>query len=245
VSSAGEWGHRTPWRLVAALLLAAAVAATGAGLADGLPTGWGSPFGPAFRAGTSHSRVAPAAVLHPAPVVVPTAAGDDAGTGGGAAAPVGRSYDMSTPSFRPTRLLLPGGHAAAVTPVGLHRDGSLVVPDDPSLVGWWTGGSRAGDAYGSVVLAGHVDSATRGVGVLAALTAIRPGQIVQLTAGRRTARYRAASARLVPRAELSRISGLFAPSGEARLVLITCGGAFDPVRHHYADNYVVIAVPVT
>ena len=31
--------------------------------------------------------------------------------------------------------------------------------------------------------------------------------------------------------------------GPAQLVLVTCGGAFDPVRHRYADNYVVVAAP--
>jgi hypothetical protein len=244
VSTPGEWGPRTPWGLVVGLLLGAAVAATGARLAGGSLTGWGGPFGPSLKADASPSPVAAGAVLHPAPVVVPTTGGDGGTNGEAAAAPVGRAYDTSPPPFRPTRLVLPGGHAAAVTPVGLHRDGSLVVPDNPRLVGWWTGGSMAGEAYGSIVLAGHVDSATRGVGVLAALTAIRPGQVVRLTAGRRTVKYRAASSRLVPRADLSRIGGLFARTGAARLVLITCGGAFDPVRHHYADNYVVVAVPV-
>jgi hypothetical protein len=32
--------------------------------------------------------------------------------------------------------------------------------------------------------------------------------------------------------------------GEPQLVLVTCGGAFDPVRHRYQDNLVVIATPL-
>ena len=65
-----------------------------------------------------------------------------------------------------------------MVPVGLRADGSLVIPDDPQVVGWWTGGSMAGEPFGSVVLAGHVDSAARGVGVLAGLAGLRarPGR---------------------------------------------------------------------
>ena len=40
-------------------------------------------------------------------------------------------------------------------------------------------------------------------------------------------------------------SGLFRTDGDAQLVLITCGGPFDPVRHRYADNYVVVARPAS
>ena len=37
---------------------------------------------------------------------------------------------------------------------------------------------------------------------------------------------------------------VFTGAGEARLVLVTCGGAFDAAAHHYSDNIVVYAVPV-
>ena len=102
----------------------------------------------------------------------------------------------------------------------------------------------AGEPFGSVVVAGHVDSASRGMGVLAALPSLRAGQVVELRAGARAQRYRIVSARLVPQAQLSRTGGVFRTDGAPQLVLITCGGAFDPVRHRYADNYVVVASPV-
>jgi hypothetical protein len=75
------------------------------------------------------------------------------------------------------------------------------------------------------------------------LPRLRAGQEVALSAGRRTVRYVVVSGGLVPQAQLSRTSGLFRGDGDPQLVLITCGGAFDPVRHHYADNYVVVARP--
>ena len=36
---------------------------------------------------------------------------------------------------------------------------------------------------------------------------------------------------------------VFARDVEPRLVLVTCGGAFDPATRHYADNVVAYAVP--
>ena len=36
---------------------------------------------------------------------------------------------------------------------------------------------------------------------------------------------------------------VFARDGDSRLVLVTCGGRFDPARRSYDDNIVVRAVP--
>jgi hypothetical protein len=36
---------------------------------------------------------------------------------------------------------------------------------------------------------------------------------------------------------------LFASGGTRRLVLVTCGGAFDATTHQYADNVLATAVP--
>ncbi len=40
-------------------------------------------------------------------------------------------------------------------------------------------------------------------------------------------------------------SSLFTRQGSERLVLITCGGRFDPVARHYDDNVTVVAEPTT
>ena len=39
------------------------------------------------------------------------------------------------------------------------------------------------------------------------------------------------------------VAEVFATAVSPRLVLLTCGGAFDQATHHYADNIVVYAVP--
>jgi Sortase domain len=200
-----------------------------------------------FGGGTQPASAAPVRALSPAPVLVPEQAPFPAGGATGSAlaptASMGRELP-ERPVFVPTTVVLPDGTSALVVPVGLHPDGALVVPDDVRSVGWWTGGSRAGEPYGSVVVAGHVDSATRGIGVFAQLKRLVAGQVVHLAAGARIARYRIASATQVPQARLAEDAGIFRVDGEPQLVLVTCGGAFDPARHRYQDNLVVIATPL-
>ena len=58
------------------------------------------------------------------------------------------------------------------------------------------------------------------------------------------ARYRIISATQVPQARLAQDAGIFRVDGQPQLVLVTCGGAFDRVRHRYEDNLVVIATPL-
>ena len=187
-----------------------------------------------------------------APVVAPQpGAGRSKAPSGGSPAPtsvpsaaVGPDIPARPAVFTPTRLVLPDGTPAPVVPVGLHPDGALVIPDDVRTVGWWTGGSKAGEAFGSVVVAGHVDSAVRGIGVFAQLKRLVPGQVVELDARGQAQRYRIVSALRVPQARLAQDAGIFRVDGPPQLVLITCGGAFDRDRHRYQDNLVVLASPV-
>ncbi len=158
-------------------------------------------------------------------------------------AEVGRAEGLRDP-FRPDRLVLWDGDTAPVVPADVRSDGSLVVPDDPGEVGWWTGGAQAGDAFGHVVIAGHIDSARLGIGILADLVTAKKGQLVTLRAGDRRQRYRVAGRREIKKADLAEDPSIFAQDAAHRLVLITCGGRFDPVRHRYDDNIVVEAVPV-
>jgi LPXTG-site transpeptidase (sortase) family protein len=188
-------------------------------------------------------------VVGPAPVVPAdgTSGGGRSRVGPAPAVPtasVGRELPARPAIFVPTLVVLPDGTAAPVVPVGLHPDGALVIPDDVRTVGWWTGGSEAGEAFGTVVVAGHVDSAAQGVGVFAALRRLDPGQVVELQGDDHRLRYRITSVTQVPQAELSARAGIFSVDGEPRLVLITCGGPFDRERHRYQDNLVVVATPV-
>ncbi len=145
---------------------------------------------------------------------------------------------------RPVFVGLPSGARMAVRPAHTSSTGALVVPDDIGKAGWWTGGSRLGDPYGSIVVAAHVDSFTQGVGHFAELLQVSPGDRVRLTSRDLHQQFRVVWAQLVPKSSLADGAGAFTPMGDGRLVLVTCGGAFDPSRDGYQDNMVVVAEPV-
>ncbi|WP_427886249.1 class F sortase [Kribbella sp. GL6] len=144
--------------------------------------------------------------------------------------------------FVPQLVVLPGGsHASVLTATTV--DGLLQVPAKAQNVGWWDGGAEAGDPYGSVVLAGHVDTKTEGLGYFARLRDVRPGEVVVLRGSGHTAAYRVVSVAAVRKDALATTSGAFDQTVDHRLVLITCTGAYDASRGGYQDNLVVTAVP--
>jgi hypothetical protein len=144
----------------------------------------------------------------------------------------------------PTRLRLPRLHVdAAVLPVSVGTDGLLGVPANPRQLGWWSGSARPGLASGSVVIDGHVDSATLGLGAFFRLSEARPGdEIVLENATGASSGYTVVARRSYVKTSLP-VAQVFAAEVGPRLVLVTCGGAFDQATHHYADNIVVYAVP--
>lgn len=143
----------------------------------------------------------------------------------------------------PTTIAL-RGVAAPVVPVRTEPDGQLGVPDPPTTVGWWTPSALPGGTGGTTVLAGHVDSRLTGLGTFSVLRDLRPGEIITIgDAAGRTLTYSVVARQEYGKAQLP-VQDLFASGGPARLVLITCGGEFDPTTRSYADNVVVYAVPV-
>jgi Sortase domain len=184
------------------------------------------------------------ASLQDARVVAPDEIPDGlALTGGAPAALAARNGDYT--AFIPTSMRLPSGRLAPIQPASVHADGSLEIPADPDRVGWWTGGAQAGEPYGSIVLAGHVDSAQFGIGVLAEMLTMRPGQELKLADGRHGQTYRIETVQKLPKAELAAGTDLFAQNVKHRLVMITCGGPFDRKTHRYRDNVVLVATPVS
>jgi LPXTG-site transpeptidase (sortase) family protein len=145
--------------------------------------------------------------------------------------------------FVPTSVVLPGGARAAVEPAPTV-DGVLAVPENVQHVGWWDGSAYAGDPFGSTVIAGHVDSATEGLGFFARLLRVQRGEVVTLRAGPHRQRYRVTGVRTVAKQALATTSVAFDQTGDHRLVLITCTGAYLPGRGGYQSNLVVVAEPL-
>ena len=129
--------------------------------------------------------------------------------------------------------------AASVEPLS----GQLAIPPDAASVVWYRHGPSPGQD-GSAVLAGHVDWNGR-QGAFFALGTLPPG--AEFSIGYdddTTRRFVVQARRSYPKPELP-VQELFAPSGEPRLTLVTCGGSFDRATRHYRDNVVVVATPVT
>lgn len=144
--------------------------------------------------------------------------------------------------FVPRRVSIPRlGVDAPVVAVAVGADRSLGVPADPAVLGWWRDGARPGQAGGSLVIDGHVDSAQAGPGALFRLRALVPGDVITITGTGRVQRYIVAARRQYPKAALP--SAIFDQGVTGRLVLVTCGGRFDHRSRHYADNVVVFATP--
>lgn len=151
--------------------------------------------------------------------------------------------DSAGEAPRPVLLQAPTiGLSAEVDPVGVSGDQQMRLPADPRRLGWYRYGPAPGDGRGSVVLSGHVDSATYGVGPLARLAELRPGDLVavRLDSGA-WRRFRVDSIQSFDRQTLPET--VFTRDGPERLRLITCTGAYLPQRGGYQENLVVTAVP--
>ncbi len=131
---------------------------------------------------------------------------------------------------------------APITDVGVELDGELEIPG-ATEVGWYQFGSRPGET-GNAVLAAHVDYN----GELGAFFELREGAVgdiveIDVEDGetltfvvRQRAQYR--------KDELP-FDEIFRRDGAAGVVLITCGGDFNPSVRSYEDNVVLFAELVT
>lgn len=157
-------------------------------------------------------------------------------TGPVVAAPQQRSAEVSLP----VALTIPSiGVQTSLTHLGLTASGALQVPPSTAIAGWYAGSPRPG-AVGSAVIAGHVDSHV-GPGVFFRLSSLRPGDRVYVR--------RADGTLVVFRVTVVReftkdnfpTAGVYGPTPDAELRLITCGGTFDPSLRSYLSNTVVYA----
>jgi LPXTG-site transpeptidase (sortase) family protein len=122
------------------------------------------------------------------------------------------------------------------------KAGALAVPVDIKKTAWWSDGAAPGAKTGSILIAGHVDSAKLGAGAFYRLKEARTGDRIQVvTRDGSTVTYKVTSVKKVVKASLP--TDIFSLQGGNRLVLVTCGGPFLQSIGHYRDNVVVTAVP--
>ncbi|MFG1651023.1 class F sortase [Micromonospora sp. NPDC049275] len=145
----------------------------------------------------------------------------------------------------PVRLVIPEiDVTATVNAVGINeRTNEFEVPPSVDEIGWYRYGPGLEAGAGSVVIAGHVDSAKQGRGAFFRLRELDQGDTLTATGSDGRAR----KYRVVAREEYAKtripLERYFARDGKPRLTLITCGGPFDAKARKYRDNIVVTAVP--
>jgi LPXTG-site transpeptidase (sortase) family protein len=150
---------------------------------------------------------------------------------------------QTSPSGAPVRILVPslGIDAPVIASAIDLKQGVLGVPADIHKTGWWADGATPVDQTGTVVIAGHVDSAAAGAGAFFPLKQARRGTLIEVTtAAGQTKTYKVVSVQTMLKKDLP--TGIWSQKGRNRLVVVTCGGPFDPATKHYRDNVVVTAV---
>jgi hypothetical protein len=210
----------------------ALVAGLGA-LAAGLTTLTGATVPP-------DAGVLPMATIGAAPAAAPRAGGATGKAGGATGEAGGATGKRVAATFSPTGVAIADLRIdAPVDPVGVTADGALSIPGDPARLGWWIGSADPGSPRGTVLLAGHVDTAADGPGALFKLERLPMGALIDVRAGEKVVTYRAVARRSFSKRRLP--ADLFSPDTPARLVLITCGGEFHDGSS--SDNVVLYAVP--
>jgi len=140
---------------------------------------------------------------------------------------------------RPRRISIPAaGVDAPLEAVG--RRGDRIRLPAPKHAGWFRDGSRPGEP-GRTVVVGHRDTG-HGKAVLTDVHAIRAGHRIEVTDARGVRnRYRVVG-RTAVRKQSFPADAVYGHSRRPVLVLVTCGGRFDP-RTGYEENVLVYARP--
>ena len=162
----------------------------------------------AGSAGCAAGQPAGERVSHAAPPASRSAVAGATSTAPGRPDPDHRGHRLPRRFVAPPAPLAAGaggdpGHRRVLVagPAGAQPDGTMQVPDDFQVAGWFTGGPQPGQ-LGPAVIAGHVDSRT-GPAVFYRLRDLRPGDEIRVVrADRRVVRFRVESLASYPKQSL-------------------------------------------
>lgn len=148
---------------------------------------------------------------------------------------------VATRHLPPVELAVPAiGVRSRLTRLHLNADGTLQVPTDYGLAGWFSDGSYPGDSGPPAVIVGHVDSKA-GPGVFYRLSELRTGDVVLIRrADGADLRFRVYRTAVYPKKAFPAHT-VYAAEPGPELRLITCTGVFDATTGHYLSNLVVYA----
>lgn len=160
--------------------------------------------------------------------------------------PANRSRSVPATSAGPDRLSIPvlAQWNIAITAATETTNHILKPPADVHTVGIWTPGAPLAATDGTTDIVGHVNYAGQGPGALHDIAELHPGDRLYTTDDR----GRTTSWTVTTVFARSKNTGVDAtafpgPAGPRQLVLITCGGSFDPNTESYLDNVYVRALP--
>lgn len=145
----------------------------------------------------------------------------------------------------PVRIVIPElGVDAPVDAVGVYQDGSVEIPEDVARVGWYRFGADPASGSGSTVIVGHRDGFDQGAGAFYSISALEPGDEVELQLSDGSTRQYEVVAREAVAKEVLPSDDIFDEGGPERLTLVSCVGYFDRENGGYQENVIVTAVPV-
>ena len=138
----------------------------------------------------------------------------------------------------PVHLTVPNlGVSVPLTSLGLNKDGTVSVPTDFAVPGWYKYGPTPGQR-GSAVILGHVDS-YKGPAVFFYLSRLRPGDpVVVYLRDHAVVHFKVIGVREYSKSNFpDKI--VYGMRPYSALQLVTCGGVFDRATGHYESNIVV------
>ncbi len=131
-----------------------------------------------------------------------------------------------------------------IVPVGVDDTGFMEIPEDPAVGGWYRFGPQPDTGAGNTVIAAHIDSPDYPIGPFASLRDAPAGAEVRVRSSAGVeSRWAVQTVTYYAKTDLD-TDALFARTGPATLVLVTCGGEFDSSTGHYRDNVVLVATPM-
>lgn len=140
--------------------------------------------------------------------------------------------------LEPAGMWIPTIDVAAPTHrLGLNDDGTLQVPGDWDVAGWYEGRSRPGEP-GPAVVAGHVDSRS-GPAVFHRLDELTRGDLVHMVYENGLVETFAVTGTERHPKDAFPTDRVYGPTQTPTLRLITCAGDFDRGTSSYRDNLIV------
>ncbi len=153
----------------------------------------------------------------------------------------GGGIPVASEQLSPDRIVIPAiGLDMAVTALGLAPDGSMALNDRADTAAWYKFGASPGERDGAALIAAHVSSDVDGVGPFSLLPNLQQGDTVTVTMSDGSEQ----PFTVVKRERVSKHTvdyNAITSESPGMLILVTCGGEWDPKNRHYDDNVIVWA----